>query len=170
MVVAKTIVYELLRQDFVLKGGYIQRRHPVTAGSKQQCEITGKYRVLRWQGTRFRIHRLAYVLKTKRDLPPHVLVDHIDGNTKNNHVSNLRACNHVQNAFNAKTPKNNKTGIKGLSKHTNQAKNTYWRVHVQKEGSLSRAYFPYTRKGRQEALAWLNYMRSRLHGKFARYD
>lgn len=169
MVVAKTIVYNLLRQDFVLKDGYIQRRHPVAAGSKQQCEITGKYRSLRWQGTQFKIHRLAYVLKTKRDLPPHVLVDHKDGNTKNNHVSNLRACNHMQNAFNSRTSKNNSTGIKGLSKHTTRS-NTYWRVQVQKEGSLSCAYFPYTRKGKQEARAWLNYMRSRMHGKFARYD
>jgi hypothetical protein len=79
----------------------------------------------------------------------------------------------MQNAFNSRTSKNNSTGIKGLSKHTtrsNTRSNTYWRVQVQKEGSLSCAYFPYTRKGEPEARAWLNYMRSMMHGKFARYD
>jgi hypothetical protein len=42
------------------------------------------------------------------------IVDHIDGNTKNNLKKNLRLCNSNQNKWNTKKHKDNKSGIKGI--------------------------------------------------------
>jgi hypothetical protein len=44
-----------------------------------------------------------------------VLVDHIDGNTRNNRKSNLRLCTRSQNAMNCGKPSNNVSGYKGVS-------------------------------------------------------
>ncbi len=42
-------------------------------------------------------------------------IDHIDGNKRNNKVSNLRVCNHAQNNRNKPPSVKNKTGFKGVS-------------------------------------------------------
>lgn len=42
-------------------------------------------------------------------------IDHIDGDRLNNRASNLRLCNHAQNAGNRKVHRNSKTGVKGVS-------------------------------------------------------
>jgi hypothetical protein len=45
-------------------------------------------------------------------------VDHVDGNGLNNCKSNLRSCNSVENGRNRGPQTNNKSGYKGVSKHT----------------------------------------------------
>ena len=44
-------------------------------------------------------------------------VDHIDGNRKNNHVSNLRFVSNQENGMNKKIMKNNTSGITGIYFH-----------------------------------------------------
>ena len=44
-------------------------------------------------------------------------IDHIDGNPKNNRIENLRACDNTTNAYNAKKPKNNTSGVKNVHWH-----------------------------------------------------
>lgn len=53
-------------------------------------------------------HRL--LLNPKAD----ELVDHINGNKKDNRLSNLRVCNKSQNAYNSKIRSNNKSGYTGV--------------------------------------------------------
>ena len=54
-------------------------------------------------------------------------IDHIDGNPLNNKIENLRECTHQQNHFNERKPKNNTSGIKGVSFHKPTKK---WRATV----------------------------------------
>jgi hypothetical protein len=57
---------------------------------------------------RIHLHRLII------NAPKGSIVDHADGNTLNNHKSNLRICNSVESARNRGVFKNNKTGYRGV--------------------------------------------------------
>ena len=72
------------------------------------------------------IHRLVATtfLKNPENKP---LVDHIDGNPKNNHLSNLRFATMSENNRHRKTSIFNKSGCKGVHFY-NQAKR--WRVVI----------------------------------------
>jgi len=59
----------------------------------------------------YQVHRIIFALHHGY-LPK--VVDHIDGNTKNNDISNLRASTSQQNNWNRKLTKRNKTGIKNV--------------------------------------------------------
>jgi len=58
-------------------------------------------------------HRLAWLYVYGEH--PKQLIDHIDGDTHNNKISNLREASHYQNRLNSKTSINNKCGLKGVS-------------------------------------------------------
>ena len=60
-------------------------------------------------------HRLAFLL-CHDYLPEYI--DHIDGNRVNNRIDNLRACTSSENNWNTGIPKTNKSGYKGVSKHS----------------------------------------------------
>ena len=51
----------------------------------------------------YKIHRLLGVYFL--DCPPHLSIDHIDGDRKNNALSNLRVVTHQQNHYNRTTAK-----------------------------------------------------------------
>ena len=42
------------------------------------------------------------------------MIDHIDGDTKNNRIENLRECSGAQNQYNTGRPNNNSSGYKGV--------------------------------------------------------
>ena len=62
---------------------------------------------------KFFIHRLVAqtFIQNPENKP---LIDHIDGNVKNNHVSNLRWATHSENGINKKMNPKNKTGYTGV--------------------------------------------------------
>ena len=47
-------------------------------------------------------------------------IDHIDGNTHNNSVDNLRECSRLENAKNLRTYRSSSTGVKGVYKQDNK--------------------------------------------------
>ena len=73
------------------------------------------YIVCKYRGLNIKIHRLIM------DAGPGQLVDHIDGNVKNNTRSNLRIANKSINALNSDKPKRtNKLGVKGVTWRENR--------------------------------------------------
>lgn len=76
---------------------------------------------------KFRLHRLIAqnYIPNPNNYPE---VDHIDGNTLNNDISNLRWCDRSINCQNRRIFKNNKSGFKNIS----QRENGSWRVFYQK--------------------------------------
>lgn len=67
----------------------------------------------------YRVHRLIY--KTyKGDIPNGMVIDHIDGNTKNNNIDNLRCVSQSENCSNKNTIKNQYKAVIMLNKDTNE--------------------------------------------------
>jgi hypothetical protein len=67
-------------------------------------------------GTNFKCSRIVYYLATGID-PGVYEVDHIDQDSANNCITNLRLATRSQNASNMKRRPNNTTGFKGVSWH-----------------------------------------------------
>ncbi len=63
---------------------------------------TQRYVRCYYKGRCYLYHRLIMQLHLNRELKAGELVDHIDGNTMNNDISNLRVCSHSQNMMNQK--------------------------------------------------------------------
>lgn len=59
--------------------------------------------------------------------PKGMEVDHLDGDGLNNRRSNLRLCTHAENLCNVGPPRNNTSGIKGVSWYKRVRK---WRVRI----------------------------------------
>lgn len=88
--------------------------------------------------------------------------EHIDGNGLNNQRNNLRVATRVQNIYNRKAFKNNKSKLKGVSWHNNK-----WRANIQKDyKSVHIGYF----KTKEEAAIAYNNKAVELFGEFARLN
>ena len=68
--------------------------------------------VLGLKEKRTKAHRLIYLMHHGY-LPK--IVDHIDGNPKNNQIENLREALMIENVWNQKKRSTNTTGVKGIS-------------------------------------------------------
>ena len=107
---------------------------PITyAGSVAgvQSEDPKRYSVVRIEGCNYSVHRVIYVLMVG-EIPDRHVVNHIDGNIKNNRISNLEVCTQTENCrrkklHNGSLMKNNTSGVNGVSfdKESNSW-NAYW--------------------------------------------
>lgn len=81
-------------------------------------------------GKNYYAHRLAW-LYMDGFLPKNIGVDHIDRNPRNNKWANLRLASQQCNSRNCGTPKDNTSGVKGVSWCIRGQK---WRAHVSVSG------------------------------------
>jgi len=99
----------------------INRRSFYKGKILKPCLDKAGYPLVKLPGKKSRpVHRLlaeAFLGATQHDM-----VDHIDGNPKNNCVLNLRVCSSSQNSGNKKIPNNNTSGFKGV----------YWHKRIRK--------------------------------------
>ena len=90
------------------------------------------------------------------------IIDHIDNNSLNNQIENLRECTISQNNQNSKMPKNNTSGHKGVNwdKHSRK-----WRVRIKLLGEYHDfgIYF-----NLEDAIKVAIEARNKLHGEFGR--
>lgn len=92
-------------------------------------------------------------------IPEHV--DHRDNNKLNNAPNNLRAASKCQNHHNSKVPKNNTSGVKGVS----QTRNGKWEVSIK---AFKIKHYGGSYNSLEEAKCAANKLREKLHGDFAR--
>ena len=91
-------------------------------------------------------------------------IDHVDGDSVNNRIENLREATNQQNAYNQKLRKNSTSGVKGVNwdKDTNK-----WRVRIQINGK-------HTHIGSFEDLMLAELVaveaRDKYHKEFARHE
>lgn len=77
---------------------------------------------------RYAAHRLAWLYVHGRW--PDNDLDHINGDRADNRISNLREATEAENTWNRKTPRNNRTGLKGVYKATAKR----WRAQIKVAG------------------------------------
>ena len=73
----------------------------------------------------FLAHRIIWVIETGNS--PHDEIDHVNGNIKDNRISNLRQATRFENAKNTRIHYNNKSGCKGVYWNTMANK---WHVQI----------------------------------------
>ena len=133
---------------------------------KKQIHKQGYYYIeLRKNSKRkiFFLHRLIYEAHNGT-IPEGLFIDHIDNNTQNNNIENLRLVTKSQNSFNQKTRKNNlSTGYKCIYK---TKYNTYM-VQICKNYKI--VYFK-TFKTLQEAIINRDIKLKEIHGEYANFD
>jgi lambda repressor-like predicted transcriptional regulator len=67
---------------------------------------TGRYTITTIEGRHLALHRVVY-LSFYGNIPDNLVIDHIDGNTKNNNLTNLQAITQHQNVRKGKIKKTN---------------------------------------------------------------
>ncbi len=116
------------------------------------------YMVTKIRGKHYCVHRLIW-LWHHGEMPE--CVDHVDRDTRNNRVENLRSASSVENMANRKMFSNNTSGCKGVHWHKRQQK---WYAYVGVGGrNKSLGYFDDFAK----AVGVATEARNQIHGQFA---
>lgn len=114
------------------ESGLFKRAMP-SKGPKPQDGVgwtrDGGYRMITVDGRPYRAHRLAWLYVHGKWPVEHI--DHINGITSDNRVTNLREASVQQNLANSKKPITNTSGYKGVSWHKAAKK---WAARIRSEG------------------------------------
>ena len=139
------------------KNPWFKTRKDKPAGTR----LNTGYRSICINYNKYLEHRLIY-LYHHGVLPKYI--DHVDGDPSNNLIENLRECSNMQNHFNEKKPKNNTSGIKGVSFHKATQK---WRANVFLD---YKQHYLGLFNDIQEAEKACKEFRNKHHGEFARHE
>lgn len=117
----------------------------------------GYYRV-KLNSVPYQAHRVIWVLHNG-NIDPKMVINHIDGNTQNNNISNLQLCTIAENNSrqlqhtSSSTRKNNITGIRGVSR-VQIGNNEYYTGYRTYNNITYRKNFSITKYGEDSALSY----------------
>jgi hypothetical protein len=152
--------------DFNPLTGFFYRRSskycPWLNGQRSGSVGPKGYRLLHLDGTYYMEHRLAWVVHYGT-IPHGLTIDHTNGNTGDNRISNLRLASDSENSYHRKRRSDNRTGHKGVYQRENGKYRACITVKKQKVNlgtfdTSEEAYAAYCEAAR------------RLHGDFARLE
>ena len=160
-------VDELLERFEYRSDGHLYRRH--NSGKSRAGDQLGTirksnsnyYRRAVINGVEMPVHRLIFLMH-HNTVP--ASIDHINGDSLDNRIENLRAATQSQNSANKKTPKNNTSGFKGV--YYDKTRNR-WEASIMVRGKrekLGRYKTP------QEAAIAYRDAAVQHFGDFARFD
>lgn len=87
-------------------------------------------------------------------------VDHVNTDSTDNRITNLRLATHQQNSTNQQGHSDSKTGVKGVSPHKAGGG---WYAEIMAQGARRRKYF----QNFDEAVAWRRKQAAEMHGEFS---
>lgn len=152
---------KILEEIYYLDGDlYWKKRAPKRSLDKPAgCLNSQGYKVIRIFGKLEYQHRIIFLMHNGY-LPD--FVDHIDCNTSNNKIDNLREASRSENQRNRRVQSNSKSGIKGVSWSSADNK---WKSQVCVKGkTLYQGLFD----DKDIASVFVSCWRDWLHGDFAR--
>ena len=119
--------FQQINDLFVYKDGFLYKKLKTgfLCSKKSGTKTHNGYEKVQIGNKSYLSHRIIYFLH-HQTLPE--FIDHIDGNTLNNKIENLRACSRSQNNMNCKQRETNISGHKGVSYRSKQKK---WFVEIQ---------------------------------------
>ena len=132
---------------------------------KHLNKIAGKYgergygHVI-FNGLSYSITKVSYIIQSKNNIDENTIIDHIDGNPRNNHITNLRIATLSQNSMNAKKRENKTISIKGID--WNKSSNRF-RARVCVNGVRHTKYYD----NLLDAVASIFRMRNKYNGEFS---
>lgn len=138
----------------------VSPRRNVKAGDQAGYKHCNEYWQIKIERKRYLSHRLAWLYMTGHF--PTSEIDHKNCNGFDNKWTNLREATHSQNCANSKTPKNNTSGIKGVSWHK---RDKVWQANLSASGSA--LYLGSFDTKEQAASAYIT-AAEKYHGEFAR--
>jgi hypothetical protein len=155
------LTQEYLKQLFEYKNGELywkqnraaQKINGKVAGSKG----SNGYKNVGIDGQSYLLHRLIYCYHFGF-FPK--MIDHIDGNTLNNCIENLRKTNYFGNCSNAKTRKDNESGTKGVF-----CQGGKWRAMIRANKKTYSKMF----NDKNDAIEFVKQKRIELHKEFANH-
>lgn len=115
-------------------------------------------------GVHILAHRAAWALYYAEWPPTDMLIDHIDGNTKNNAIHNLRLADKYQNRWSAKLRPNKSSGYTGVSWVAARNK---WRAMIMNKGVTY--HIGYYKCEKEAAAAYARASRA-MRGEFSSVD
>ena len=137
-----------------------QAAHCIQIGDEAGTRSTLKGRIqLRFRNKRYYAHRIVWFL-IKGEQPPKIL-DHINNNTDDNRIENLRKASCSGNQHNTGKRKDNKSGVKGVSWHIRDKK---WVARIRKNRKRVHVGYFSDLKDAEQAV---KEARQKLHQEFA---
>ena len=161
------LTQELLNELFEYQDGELYWKktlnpNRVKVGSKAGSPGHGRcgllYMNVKLYGKQYRTHRLIFMMH--HGYLPEV-VDHINNNTLDNRIENLRACTYLQNNYNRKTKKKPKSGVRNV-----YARRGGYEVYLSVLGKQE--YFGYY-KDLELAELVASEARNKFHGTYANH-
>lgn len=114
------IAYSPKDGTFVWNEGYGGRGARFSGKIAGNLDPSNGYVKISMSGVFYKAHRLAWLYMTGSE--PLGEIDHINGNKSDNRFCNLRDCSKSDNSKNAGLSKRNKSGFRGVTKHTGREK------------------------------------------------
>lgn len=90
------------------------RKHICAGQPAGSLNGTDGYSQVHYKKGMYRVHRIIWEM-FNGDVPEGYVIDHMDGNPANNHITNLRAVEEKYNSRNKKKQHNNTSGVVGVT-------------------------------------------------------
>lgn len=127
----------------------------------------GKYAAVQINKVLYMAHRIVWIM-VNGSIPDGMLIDHIDGNKKNNAIHNLRLSTNGSNQMNMPAKSTSRTGVRGLSIRTFSDRGAYYNYAIQVSDLQGRKHNnSFTLDvGLEYVLQHITAMKRELHGDF----
>lgn len=127
---------------------------------------TAGYYQIQIDKKRYMNHRILFQFYNNVTLESEQEIDHINHIQTDNRKENLRMCTRSENNMNKQTQKNNKLGIKNISKYTNKAGNEYYVLQIKFNKKLFVEHYRIDKYTQEEVIEIRNKKLLELHGNF----